>query len=135
MPFIKQTFTDKSDIVRVGVCKAFGMIGDTSAIPILEQALQDSSNFVRIEAAESLVKLGEKTGSPGRGFYVLNSALKIGDKWERRCAAKALARVGIPASIKILRMSLTEKDKKCRIYIAEAIIKISKNIDIKGVNP
>lgn len=81
---------------------------------------------MRIEAAESLVKLKTEVN---RGFYVLNSALKIGDKWEGRCAAKALARVGISASIKILRMSLTERDKKCRIYITEAIIKISKKID------
>jgi len=47
----------------VGLCDALGLIGDSTAIPVLQSALDLKHRRVRTEAAAALARLGDETGT------------------------------------------------------------------------
>lgn len=80
---------DRAWEVRAQALKVIGVLEIEEGIPLLLQGLSDSSYWVRHNAAESLVKLGE------RGCEALMEAQSSPDGFARDIAKYQLERVGI----------------------------------------
>lgn len=83
---------DRAWEVRAQALKVIGILEIDEGIPLLLKGLSDSSYWVRHNAAEALVKLGEK------GYDALMTAQGSEDGFARDMAKYQLERVGIAAN-------------------------------------
>jgi HEAT repeat protein len=97
---------DTHRLVKEGVCKTLGKIGNKKAIDILVHSLDDEYESVRYQATIALGQIGDKVAVPP----LLELLKRKDDPLVRSEAAKALGIIGDSSSLKIL-MTLLRKDE------------------------
>ncbi len=91
-------------LVREGVIKALGKIGDPKAVPFLVQALTDKSFAIRISAIKALENIGDMKAIP----YLSQTANNDNDPEIREAAGAALKNFKKILKDRDQRVSLTE---------------------------
>jgi HEAT repeat protein len=102
---------------RAAALKGLGRLGNRDAIPLLNLALAKGQVFDRVAAAESLLLMGDNSGV-GLLQATLNNH---SDGNARAMAAVALGYAHDPASLAMLRQSLTDQNIDVRIGAAAAL--------------
>ena len=108
-------------LVKEGVCKALGKIGNKKAIDILVESLDDEYESVRYQATIALGQIGSTKAVPP----LLELLKRRDDPLVRSEAAKALGIIGDPSSLKILMTLLRkEEDRFIRYHAVTSLGKI-----------
>lgn len=93
-------------LVKAGVCKTLGKIGNKKATDVLVESLDDEHESVRYQATIALGQIGDTIAVPP----LLEVLKKKDDPLVRSEAAKALGIIGDPSSLKIL-LTMLRKDE------------------------
>jgi len=103
--------------LRAAALKGLGRLGNHAAIPLLRLALAKGQAFDRVAAAESLLQMGDTSG-----VGLLHTTLNDHSEGNARAmAAVALGYAHDPASLAMLRQSLTDQNIDVRIGAAAAL--------------
>ena len=103
--------------LRAAALKGLGRLGNRDAIPLLKMALAKGQVFDRVAAGESLLLMGDSSG-----VGVLRATLNDHSEGNARAmAAVALGYAHDPASVVLLRQSLTDQNVDVRIGAAAAL--------------
>ncbi len=125
--------------VRVMAAEQWGPIGNPAAVPVLQRALKDSNLYVRIAAAGSLLELGDQSGvqavegaaaaatkpSEVKGALgALEEMRAIARNKQRITAIQALAHMGAPSSLSVVRQAAKDADAAVRDAAAAALARL-----------
>lgn len=146
VPALIERLTDKKDSVRGSAAVALGQIADAAAVSNLaallnpqsgsiptkknKKAKREQNPFVLRAAARSLGQIGDRAGLPAL-IVVLQDEKAEDDV--RREAAYALGAIGDPSAIPVLRGALTTRDPYLSQAAHEAIRKISRLQNSRGI--
>lgn len=111
---------DKDRMVRLQALKSLGVLGNRSAIPLLQSVVASSKRgrFERVMAARSLLLLGDKSGLP----FLRNTLFEHSNDSEARAvAAASLGFANDPVAVPLLKQALTDQKIEVRIGAAVAL--------------
>ncbi|NHJ31749.1 MAG: HEAT repeat domain-containing protein [Asgard group archaeon] len=114
-------------LVKEGVCKTLGKIGNKKGIAALVKSLNDEHESVRYQATIALGQIGDINAVPS----LMELLKRRDDPLVRSEAAKALGLIGDPSSLKIL-MSLLRKDED-RFIRYHAVTSLGRIGDKKAI--
>lgn len=114
-------------LIKEGVCKTLGKIGNTKAIAVLVKSLDDEHESVRYQATIALGQIGDANAVPS----LLEVLKRKDDPLVRSEAAKALGIIGDPSSLKIL-LTLLRKDEN-RFIRYHAVTSLGRIGDKKAI--
>ncbi|MDQ4026084.1 MAG: HEAT repeat domain-containing protein [Actinomycetota bacterium] len=120
LPVLADVLADQSrpSLIRRRAAMFMGVIGDRSAIPLLETAVGDRDEVVRARALQALATFGEVGASTAR--TVLDAA-RDEDPYVRETAARAVAALGLTEAPAILaEMAATDPAPEVRRAAGEA---------------
>ena len=117
LPVLSDASRQSDPTLRAAALKGLGRLGDRRAMPLLKTALAKGGVFDRVMAAESLLILGDKSG-----VAMLRATLNDHSEGNARAmAAVALGYAHDPASLALLRQSLSDENIDVRIGAAAAL--------------
>jgi hypothetical protein len=129
--------TDSNEWVRAFACTGLGQMKEKAikALPELKQTLQDKEFYVRVSAARAMFAIDPTTGPSV--IEVLIEGLTAKDSSVRRSAAKGLGELGPAArpALPALRHALVDERREVREHAAEAIKRLRRITERKGVTP
>ena len=112
---IRQAARDSDSLIRQRSIIALGIIGDVSAVPVLEDGLKDRSVPVVVSSIEALARIGHESSA-----VEIIDLLKSDDASVRQTAAEALGDLSDPRSEPALRRMLQEENET---FVRDAIEK------------
>jgi HEAT repeat protein len=119
-PLIAVLRRDKKYNLRAAAARALGRIGDVQALDPLIASLEDRNPNVHPAVAEALGEIGD-----ARAVEALADAL--GSRFASEAAARALARIGTPATVEPLVAALRDGRRDVRKAAAEALVQIYRS--------
>jgi HEAT repeat protein len=127
VPTLIQLIKTGPYFARWTAAEALGMIGDTSAIPVLKTTLNDTSPWVRIEAAGALATMGDNSGIP----LLIRVAKDEGPTGVVSChALNNLWKVNSSSAIPILATGLRSRNWRLRQIIVRKLGEIGNRTAI-----